>query len=221
MYSTGGCYGRNELGCPSGTIQECADSCNADATCVSFEYTKEGTKCVRSTSCDDFGLTVNNPEDPMLFYLKNVCSIRYVKVQIPGADKTLILGEVQVFAMINGVETNVALDGSATQISTYIDTSNDTFGPEKCNNGEAGGDRSNICHTVSEQDPWWKVELASSYDITRVVVWNRWYCCSERLSGAVVSLLDNSEGVVEQFNIVDATGVQKFEFAVVSVAVVL
>lgn len=164
---------------------------------------------------------MNKPDDPVLFYLKNVCSIRYVKVQIPGADKALILGEVQVFAMINGVETNVALDGSATQISTYIDTSTDTFGPEKCNNGEAGGDRSNICHTLSEQDPWWKVELASSYDITRVVVWNRWYCCSERLSGAVVSLLDDSEGVVEQFNIVDATGVQKFEFAVVSVAVVL
>ena len=126
-----------------GSIQECADSCNADATCVSFEYTKAGTKCVRSTSCDDFSLTVNKPEDPMLFYLKNRCSIHYVKVQIPGADKALILGEVQVFAMINGVETNVALDGSATQISTYIDpSSTDTFGPEKCNNGEAGGDRS-------------------------------------------------------------------------------
>jgi len=164
---------------------------------------------------------VNKPEDPMLFYLKNRCSIHYVKVQIPGADKALILGEVQVFAMINGVETNVALDGSATQISTYIDTSTDTFGPEKCNNGEAGGDRSNICHTLSEQDPWWKVELASLYDITRVVVWNRWYCeptCSGKLSGAVVSLLDDSEGVVEQFDIVDATGVQKFEF-VVSVVV--
>ena len=153
-------------------------------------------------------------------------AVRYVKVQIPGAGKILSLGEVQVFAMVNGVETNVALAGSATQSNTYIDSTVDTFGPEKCNNGETGGDRSNVCHTLSEQDPWWKVELASSYDITRVVVWNRWYCesqytCSGRLSGAVVSLLDDSEGVVEQFNIVDATGVQKFEFAVVSVAVVL
>ena len=153
-------------------------------------------------------------------------AVRYVKVQIPGADKALILGEVQAFAMVSGVETNVALTGSATQISTYIDSTADTFGSEKCNNGEAGGDRSNICHTNNEQDPWWKVELASSYDITRVVVWNRWYCeptCSGKLSGAVVSLLDDSEGVVEQFNIVDATGVQKFEFmvTVVSVAAVM
>ena len=147
-------------------------------------------------------------------------AVRYVKVQIPGAGKILSLGEVQVFAMVNGVETNVALAGSATQISTYIDSTADTFGSEKCNNGEAGGDRSNVCHTDSEQDPWWKVELASSYAITRVVVWNLRYCCSEQLSGALVSLLNDGENVLEQFNIAVSTGVQKFEF-VVSVALIV
>ena len=142
-----------------------------------------------------------------------------MKVQRFGG--ALALGEVQVFAMVNGVETNVALDGTATQISTYIDSTADTFGPEKCNNGVTGGDRSNICHTNSGvQDQWWKVELASLYDITRVVVWNRWYCCSDRLSDAVVYLLDDSEGVIEQFNIGNSDGVQKFEFAVTSQSVI-
>jgi hypothetical protein len=141
-----------------------------------------------------------------------------VKVQRLGGG--LVLGEVQVFAMVNGVETNVALDGSATQISTYIDNTEDTFGPEKCNNGVTGGDRSNICHTNSgEQDQWWKVELASLYDITRVVLWNRQYCCTESLSGVFVYLLDDSEGVVEQFQTGDSTGVHKFEFPVTSQSV--
>lgn len=145
-------------------------------------------------------------------------TVRYVKVQRFGGG--LALGEVQVFAMVNGVETNVALDGTATQISTYIDSTADTFGPEKCNNGVTGGDRSNICHTNSgEQDQWWKVELASLYDITRVVLWNRQYCCTQSLSGVFVYLLDDSEGVVEQFKTGDSTGVHKFEFPVTSQSV--
>ena len=73
LYSTGGCSGKDELGITKGgSIQDCADSCEVEATCVSFEYTKHGSTCVRSTSCDDFSLTVKNPDDPMLFYLKNV-----------------------------------------------------------------------------------------------------------------------------------------------------
>ena len=70
-YSTGGCAGRNELGqTTGGTLQACADACNADLTCVSFEYAKTGTSCQRSTSCDHVSMTVNNLEDPMNFYLK-------------------------------------------------------------------------------------------------------------------------------------------------------
>ena len=72
-YNTGGCIRRSELGITSGeSLQECADGCNADATCVSFEYLKGGTACQRSTTCKDFSLTVNNPTDPYYFFLKNV-----------------------------------------------------------------------------------------------------------------------------------------------------
>jgi hypothetical protein len=71
-------YGKgfNELGSTSnGSIQDCADGCNADATCISFEYSKDGTACQRSTTCKDFSLTVNNPAYPYDFYLKNVSCI--------------------------------------------------------------------------------------------------------------------------------------------------
>ena len=58
-------------GTTGGSLQDCAVSCTADATCVSFEYSKEGTSCLRSTTCDVFSLTVNLPDDPMRWYLKH------------------------------------------------------------------------------------------------------------------------------------------------------
>ena len=67
----GGCSGRNELGgTTGGSVQDCADGCDAEPTCVSFEYAKVGTTCQRSTTCDSLDLTVNDPTDPYGFYLK-------------------------------------------------------------------------------------------------------------------------------------------------------
>ena len=82
-FSTGGCKGRNELGATTGgSVQECANSCTNDSTCVSFEYGKTGDpnnnwyrKCSRSTSCNDYNLTVQDESDPAHFYLKNMVSI--------------------------------------------------------------------------------------------------------------------------------------------------
>ena len=72
-HDTGGCLNRDELGSTTGgSAQDCADSCTADPSCVSFEYEKEGTECRRSTSCNGFSMTVNNPDDPYLWYLKDV-----------------------------------------------------------------------------------------------------------------------------------------------------
>merc|ERR1711865_1345433 len=65
---TGGCPGRNELGSKheAADVQACADKCDVEPTCVSFEYQKFGTtkatsnngkdaptKCMMSTSCND------------------------------------------------------------------------------------------------------------------------------------------------------------------------
>ena len=52
--------------------------------------------------------------------------IRYVKVSLPGQKRTLSLSEVQVFSVVNGVETNIALasaGATAKQSSTYSDFS--------------------------------------------------------------------------------------------------
>ena len=41
-----------------------------------------------------------------------------VQVSLSGTSKVISLSEVQVFAIVNGVETNVALTGTASQSST-------------------------------------------------------------------------------------------------------
>ena len=36
-------------------------------------------------------------------------------------------------------------------------------------------------HTITEQSPWWEVDLGKTYDITGVEITNRGDCCGNRL----------------------------------------
>ena len=49
--------------------------------------------------------------------------------------------------------------------------------------GNTSGDhmRKTCTHTTGEDDPWWRVDLGSSYLVNQVVVYNRVDCCSGRL----------------------------------------
>ena len=35
------------------------------------------------------------------------------------------------------------------------------------------------CTHTNAADPWWKVDLVGTYEVTSVVVWNRVGCCSK------------------------------------------
>ena len=71
-YHTGGCVGRNELGIFFISRDDCADRCNQDSSCISFEYLKpeKGQSCQLSTSCK-YSLTVNDSSDFYCFYEKD------------------------------------------------------------------------------------------------------------------------------------------------------
>lgn len=70
-YNTGGCIGRNELGSlKKEIVEECAEACDTLSHCVSFEYKKASTRCFLSSTCDDFSLTVNNPDSAYMWYEK-------------------------------------------------------------------------------------------------------------------------------------------------------
>ncbi|MGL4462877.1 MAG: DUF1549 domain-containing protein, partial [Planctomycetia bacterium] len=94
-------------------------------------------------------------------------SVKFVRVELPGAGKLMSLAEVEVFA--GG--KNVALKAKARQSSTAYDGS-----AERAVDGVTDGDyfkAKSTTHTDTETDPWWEVELPASAAIETVRVWNR------------------------------------------------
>jgi putative heme-binding domain-containing protein len=92
---------------------------------------------------------------------------RYVRIEVPGKNKTLSLAEVEV--MSGG--KNIARDGKATQKST----SNDAPASRAIDGITSGkfADGS-VTHTVEDQeDPWWEVDLGAEHAIDSIAIYNR------------------------------------------------
>jgi len=92
---------------------------------------------------------------------------RYVRIELPGADKMLSLAEVQVF---HGGE-NVALRGEASQSSTAFEGA-----AKLAIDGNTDGrfvEAKSTTHTAASENPWWEVDLKSIQPIDRIVVFNR------------------------------------------------
>jgi hypothetical protein len=196
----------------NGHVSSIAVDAKAGKSQYGTKATKATTKSSKSVDPDDPN---DDPDDP-----NDSCDdpVKFVKIY---HDKTeyLNIAEVQVFVDVNGVETNVALataGGVATQSSTWSD-STITGSPEKAIDGNTSGawvDNS-IAHTENNPNPWWKLELASVQCIVKVDIWNRMDTgAPQRLTGAVVTLLDSSENVISWFRLTDATSVTTFNLAI-------
>ncbi len=92
---------------------------------------------------------------------------RFVRVEVPGADKLLSLAEVQVFAAAE----NLAVKGKASQSSTDYDGP-----PRLAIDGNTNGhyfEAKSTTHTGTENTPWWEVDLGAVSNLDRIVLWNR------------------------------------------------
>ncbi len=113
---------------------------------------------------------------------------RYVRIALSGSRRILSLAEVQVFAG----ETNLALEGEASQSSTAFD------GPARLAvDGDANGDypAGSTTHTRISEDPWWEVDLKTARRIDRIVIWSRTdggETIGRRLEGLRLSVLDEN-----------------------------
>jgi putative heme-binding domain-containing protein len=98
---------------------------------------------------------------------ENIVTGRYVRVELPGRNKTLTLAEVEVYS--GG--KNVARRGKATQSST----SNGGVASRAIDGNKSGTfDDGGQTHTnEGSQNPWWEVDLGTAYPISSVVVYNR------------------------------------------------
>ena len=92
--------------------------------------------------------------------------------------------------------TNLALAGLASQSTT-------DFGglASRAIDGNTDGAywNNSTSHTsVSDPEPSWQVDLRATYDLERVVLWNRTDCCAERLSNFRLLVLDEGGNAVHQ-----------------------
>ncbi len=126
---------------------------------------------------------------------------KYVRVELPGANRILSLAEVEVFSK----GANVAKRGTASQSSTSHDGV-----AQRAIDGNTNGnyfEANSVTHSdTNEADPWWEVDLGTPQPIERLAIWNRTdggEAISQRLKGAVVKILDDQRRTVWEKSIDD------------------
>jgi hypothetical protein len=141
---------------------------------------------------------------------------------LPNAQKIKLQQEftglpIQVFEVnvMNSTGANVAKGKSATQSSTFV-------APKSRRSFDAyhavDGDHDTFSHT-NDANPWLEIDLGENIDIFSVGILNRW-CkdssdpggCFCRLSGAVLSLVDNLGEEITSLTIGDTCGQSTLEY---------
>ncbi len=118
---------------------------------------------------------------------------RYVRIDLPGKNKTLTLAEVEIFS--GG--RNVARGGKATQSSTA--SGGDAGRAIDGNTSGRYGDGGQTHTQENTNDPWWEVDLGAEYPITSIVIWNRTESnLGKRLNGFNLRVLDGGKRTVYQ-----------------------
>ncbi|KAG1937937.1 fucolectin-like [Pimephales promelas] len=112
---------------------------------------------------------------------------RYVTVVIPGNDRILTLCEVEVYVVYPG---NLAAGRSVTQSST----TNSWIAEQAIDFNPGFTYPQSACSsTLSQTNPWWRLDLRQIYRVNRVVVTNRLDCCPERINGAEIRIGNSLE----------------------------
>jgi putative heme-binding domain-containing protein len=116
---------------------------------------------------------------------------RYVRIELPGKQRTLTLAEVQVFS--DGA--NVARKGKASQ-SSLAHGGVASRAIDGNTSGNFGDGTSS--HTIEgTDDPWWEVDLGAEVPVERIVVWNRTDGnLGTRLSNFTLRVLDKERRTV-------------------------
>ncbi len=124
---------------------------------------------------------------------------RYLRIELPGKQRHLVLAEVQAFS---GKE-NVALKGKAKQSSTAF-----AGDAKRAIDGNTNGvyfEGNSVTHTNTEDSPWWEVDLTADKTIDRLVIWNRTDPGTPQLlANFKVQLLDDKRKVVWEETVAEA-----------------
>ncbi|XP_045558772.1 fucolectin-6 [Salmo salar] len=84
---------------------------------------------------------------------------------------------------------NTATGGIASQSSQWdkFGNANNAIGLNWTNQYLDGS----CSHTKADIDPWWRLDLSKTHNVTYVTITNRGHCCSDRISGAEIHVGDS------------------------------
>jgi len=163
---------------------------------------------IDSISGNSYSLTDSNfTYDPNT--TKNFPKARFVRVV--SGKKALQISQLVV---INNRDENVSVGKFATASSVYPGTSAalavDGFnGPRKF---------PDLYHANTDDESWWMVDLQRSEEIKLIKYNNRLDCCTERILGAKVQLLDENKNVVSEY-IINGSGHEFIIYATVNTSI--
>jgi putative heme-binding domain-containing protein len=132
---------------------------------------------------------------------------RYVRIELPGKQRTLTLAEVEVYS--DG--KNVARGGKAKQASTaHGGTADKAIDGNKSGTYADGGQT----HSAESTDePWWELDLGREMPLEKIVIFNRTDgALGTRLSNYSIKILDTNRRVAFESlkNPTPAKGVAEF-----------
>jgi len=125
---------------------------------------------------------------------RSIAQVRKVKVQHDETlNQILNIGEILVYDESN---SNKALNKPATQSSNI----SQTYGSAS---KAVDGNQYTSLTTASELGAWWQVDLEHDVTVSKVVVYNPQNCSLNRLTNAIISLLDDNDDVIGTYQIGD------------------
>lgn len=169
------------------TVEECADECEKNNSCVGFSF--NSGKCQLKK---ENGLASRYTESGFQFYERKekpepgLSNVRYVRLERPSAkypDNIINIAEVEIFDKDGN---NVAKGKSVTG------------GPGKAHSAGpykrlTDGKLSNFAHTTGNGRSHIQIDLGSSNNIRNMVITNRQDCCKQRTQNMIVKFLDRNK----------------------------
>jgi hypothetical protein len=140
-------------------------------------------------------------------------SCKKVKLQQSETGRPIQIFELQVTSS-SSADMNVAEGKIASQSSTFISPSGDSFDAVRAIDGKPN----TFSHTAGANS-WLEVDLEQVYSVDSVKILNRW-CrkpsdprgCLCRLSGAILALIDDSGEEISSITIRDTCGKLTLEY---------
>ncbi|PYM09738.1 MAG: hypothetical protein DME18_17515, partial [Verrucomicrobia bacterium] len=91
---------------------------------------------------------------------------RFIRIELPGAQRVLSLAEVQVF----DERENLAPKGTARQSSTHGSAE---AGRAIDNNTDGNFDAASTTMSGAQDNPWWELDLGADTPLEEIAIWNR------------------------------------------------